>query len=664
MKLNPKRDYTLASLTFGATLLFSCSENSTLQQMPDDIANHENAITATITPTNPSRTCIDGDPAVTGQAGLLWTPGDALGVFASATSSQVQYVKQNQIDDEAEATFVAASGAKAIDSPAYAYYPYSADNNGRTPSDLLGLVPMEQKMTSGNIDGDYKIGRPTATPGHFTFTHLFSLVRVAIDLNGTTDLEGDIVESATLTVNRGTIPVPITGHFNFDATATTPTYTLATSVATSETMGEAGLPTNSTANRLVMNWEGNTSTGAEVGYASIFPNVKTGDILNFEIITDRHIASFSVTSKVDFESERLYNFPLTLSNIKDNAGNPVEITITSRPGTTDPDPEPETFTFTCATYNVDGLPVFNSDGPGDSGTTALAQRINSDSKWDFFCVSEDFGYDSQLTSALTNYDHGTFRGSVGMAQLTQTADTDGLNMFWKNSIGITVSNETFVEYKDKEGGLSSGANTCIKKGFRYYLVTFANGAEIDVYITHMNTYSGSSIDENSNKYVAAVHSQLKQVRDYILDNMRANKRPAIFMGDTNMRYTRHKLQEYFMDNINAMEGYSVVDPWIDLTWNNDFSTVGGSNYPLYGGKSLMVSDATGTDASTDVIISEADGGLQKGEIVDKIFYINCKDSKAQLKAKSYLRDTSFKKSNGSPLADHYPVVVEFEYTSK
>ena len=143
MKLNPKRDYTLASLTFGATLLFSCSENTTLQQMPDDIANHGNAITATITPTNPSRTCIDGDPAVTGQAGLLWTPGDALGVF-SATSIQVQYVKQNQNRNEAEATFVAASGAEAIASPAYAYYPYSADNDGRTPSDLLGLVPMEQ----------------------------------------------------------------------------------------------------------------------------------------------------------------------------------------------------------------------------------------------------------------------------------------------------------------------------------------------------------------------------------------------------------------------------------------------------------------------------------------------------------------------------------------
>ena len=78
----------------------------------------------------------------------------------------------------------------------------------------------------------------------------------------------------------------------------------------------------------------------------------------------------------------------------------------------------------------------------------------------------------------------------------------------------------------------------------------------------------------------------------------------------------------------------------------------------------MTSDATGTDSSTDIIISKDDGGLQKGEVVDKVFYINCKDAKTQLKAKSYLRDISFKDANGKALADHYPVVVEFSYTTK
>lgn len=634
MKFYLNRNTALAGIALSGVLLVSCDDTS----MPA-IGDNDNTITATIAPTRESRTCIEGDPATTGSADILWTPGDALGVFASATSAQVQYIKKNQYSNESEAEFVAYSSAVAA--PAYAYYPYSDDNSNRTPDDLLGRIPVYQKISGGNIDGDYKIGMPDGT-GNLAFAHLFSLVRVAIDTEGTPGLEGDVVEKATLTVSRDAAPVAITGDFSFDATAAQPNYTLG----------------SATDNCLEMGWEGNEA-GSEVGYASVFPEIKTGDLLEFEVLTDKHVATFSVNSKVDFESGRLYNFPLKLSEIKDKDGNPVKITITARPGA-----ESRTGTFTCATYNVDGLPsLVNSDGPGSNGTTTLAQRINSDNLWDFFCVSEDFEYDSQLTSALTNYSHGTYRGSVGIAQLSKVADTDGLNMFWKNS-GITVSNETFVEYNDKEGGLYGGANECIKKGFRYYLLTLSDGTEIDVYITHMNTYSGSSIDESSNKYVAAVHSQLKQVRDYILDNMAKNMRPAIFMGDTNMRYTRHKLQEYFMDYINEMEGYSVVDPWIDLTWSNDFSTVGGSNYPLYGGKSLMVSDATGTNASTDVIISEAEGGLQKGEIVDKIFYINCKDANTQIAAKSYLRDVSYKKSDGSALADHYPVVVEFEYTTK
>ena len=130
-----------------------------------------------------------------------------------------------------------------------------------------------------------------------------------------------------------------------------------------------------------------------------------------------------------------------------------------------------------------------------------------------------------------------------------------------------------------------------------------------------------------------------------------------------MRYTRHKIKELLFDVLNdgTME---VHDPWIDLAWNNDFSSVGGDDgFPQYGGKSLMTSDATGTDPSTDIIISESAGGLQKGEVGDKVFYINCKNAKTQLKAKSYLRDISFKDANGKALADHYPVVVEFSYTT-
>jgi hypothetical protein len=67
----------------------------------------------------------------------------------------------------------------------------------------------------------------------------------------------------------------------------------------------------------------------------------------------------------------------------------------------------------------------------------------------------------------------------------------------------------------------------------------------------------------------------------------------------------------------------------------------------------MVSDATGTNSSTDIICENT----QKGEVVDKIIYINNPDAEVQISANSYLRDSAYQ-----GLADHWPIVVEFSYT--
>ena len=116
------------------------------------------------------------------------------------------------------------------------------------------------------------------------------------------------------------------------------------------------------------------------------------------------------------------------------------------------------------------------------------------------------------------------------------------------------------------------------------------------------------------------------------------------MGDTNCRYTRHDFQTYFWGVLNS--DLIVKDPWVEYQWDGI--------YPTYGGKSLMVSDATGTNSSTDIICENT----QKGEVVDKIIYINNPDAPVQISANSYLRD--YDGYNG--LADHMPIVVEFSYT--
>lgn len=65
----------------------------------------------------------------------------------------------------------------------------------------------------------------------------------------------------------------------------------------------------------------------------------------------------------------------------------------------------------------------------------------------------------------------------------------------------------------------------------------------------------------------------------------------------------------------------------------------GGEYPAYPGESIMTGD----------------WGMQKGEVVDKIIYINNSDADTQIRANGYLHDESY------TFADHKPVVVEFTY---
>ena len=288
--------------------------------------------------------------------------------------------------------------------------------------------------------------------------------------------------------------------------------------------------------------------------------------------------------------------------------------------------------FTCATYNVDGLPsLINSDGPGSSKTKTISTKLAA-SGWDFIAFQEDFEYHSNLTSQMGNYIFGKHRGSVGLGQLLNQADTDGLE-FATLGDNCTWSNETFVEFTNKHGDLFDGANTCIKKGFRYYLVTMKDGVEFDVYITHMN--SGSSLD-----HITARASQFQQLANYI--NEHRSGRPIIIMGDFNARYTRDDYATNFWNVLDADLKANLQDAWTELIW--------GGYYPEHGTDSWVVTDKY-EGAAGDIEFGE-----QEGEVVDKILYINDPMSDIRIFAKSYKRDMDYK-----GLADHVPVVVEFGY---
>lgn len=624
-----------------ATLLsVSCTQDDLRRLSP------KNSIIASIQ--SPStRTAVDDSPTEGTEgtvSGIVWTDGDQLGVFNQTGASQTLYTKDGD-EPQAKATF--KSDASGI-TPYRAYYPYSEDNNGRPWTSLLGNLPAEQPA-DGTLSGDYKVGQAnggTSENGYeFVFTHLFSLCRITLNASGTA-LAEDELKRIDISV---TGDEPICGDFTFNL----------------RTLDWK--PGSKVGNIISLTWTDGPTLGSTpiTSYISLFPNVKIGDVITISVCTENYTATFSANCQVNFQRENIYNIPLTLANysslkVYDKDGNLVG-------GETEPEPTPEptvtTGTFTACAFNVDGLPDIsyvvgstNPDGPGSSGTTTMAEKANN-LGWDIIAASEDFEYHSQLASGLSNYNAGTYRGTVTREQLTKRADTDGMCFFWKKGLTVTSEGnspgsngwEKMVQYNDEYGGLTGGANTCIKKGFRHYEVEVAEGVIVDVYITHMNTYSGSGNTE-SNAYVKAVLSQLRQLRDYVLANAKTNKRPAVIMGDTNMRYTRHDIKTNFLDVVAAYDnnaGYTVSDPWVEFHR--------GGVYPQWNSLSLMTRFAFAGDKTNDIVCADN----QKGEVVDKIWYINVPGAEVQLKATAHENDVDhFRKSTSN--VSYSGVMVEDE----
>lgn len=309
-------------------------------------------------------------------------------------------------------------------------------------------------------------------------------------------------------------------------------------------------------------------------------------------------------------------------------------------------------TFTAASYNVDGLPnievnlfitniQLNPDGPLEDGTNSISQKLAADA-WDIIAFQEDFNFHDNLISSMKDiYTFGKHRGTVDAKQLLSTADTDGLG-FATLSSKTSFSGETIVKFNDAYGDVFNGANTCVKKGFRYYTVTLKGGAEIDVYITHMN--SGSK-----DGHINARQSQFKQLAEYIVAH--DNGRPVLILGDFNARYTRDNIQTYFHNNLGAFAKY-LSDAWVELVDKYDINgnlLYAAGEYPDYPSDSLVVTEKYKGDEG------DIECTTQGGEVVDKIIYMNNPSSDVLIYANSFERDMDYTE------ADHTPVVSEFTY---
>ncbi|MCF0199155.1 MAG: hypothetical protein HUK02_07500, partial [Bacteroidaceae bacterium] len=303
-------------------------------------------------------------------------------------------------------------------------------------------------------------------------------------------------------------------------------------------------------------------------------------------------------------------------------------------------------TFTACALNVDGMPkeikaagiitiTLNDDAKEGLGATAIGRRLNT-SGYDVVGLMEDFNFHSEIMAQATDYTAMTHRGKIESTaeaieriafQKSPVFDIDGLELLTRNA-HATASGESWTAWASHNGYTDSGADGLIDKGYRYYTITLTDGTEFDLYILHMDAETNPADN-------AAREAQLQQLAQAILASN--NGRPILVMGDTNCRYTRDPLQTKFINLINADARFTCKDAWIEH--------VRDGIYPAQNGNSIMV------DAE----------GYRRGEVVDKIFYINNTASNIRIAAEQFRQDLSFVGEDGYPLADHWPIVVEFSF---
>ncbi len=275
---------------------------------------------------------------------MIWDTKESIGVYGSRMTN-VKFTSTNKYYQQASTTF---SGGSLFSSPQYAYYPYSADNASNDMTAVRGNLPSTQFFSTvlKKMNTDYKIGVYSSrswTGYKFSFYHLLTFLKFTINADGT-PLQGDELQRITLEVMTADgQPRHLNGKFTFDLTK-----------SSAEAITSWDAPEQD-ANRLtlVFNDTPVLKEGATYrGYLSAAPTSVPGDILHWEIVTDKHIARATRTAKGTFAPNKVINYSLTLANFTDMVVEEIPEYVPEEPsddplaGLTDATPVLNSFKFT------------------------------------------------------------------------------------------------------------------------------------------------------------------------------------------------------------------------------------------------------------------------------------------------------------------------------
>ena len=230
-----------------------------------------------------------------GKLYLYWNPEDEIGVFTDASESNVRF--RNTASENAKTVTFAPTSAVS-GTPAYAYYPYSAEA-GTNMTAIKGHISSAHTLNAelDNVPGVYRYGYYKSTSGKassFGFKHVFSIVRFHLDVTGT-KLAGRQLQDIEITVKRGSKAVPVCGDFTFNA------------ATGAHTIG------SNTSNTIKFSFDGQPVLDDEITfYTTLFSNVKKNDVLYFTVNTAGYTATYRVSSNVAFAKNNLYTYSMPI----------------------------------------------------------------------------------------------------------------------------------------------------------------------------------------------------------------------------------------------------------------------------------------------------------------------------------------------------------------
>ena len=292
----------LLSVLTGAVLT-ACSVNDLIEPVP---GGGNFIISVEAEDAAQTRTCIDPTVYRDGVTGLMWSPKDSIGVFSAKGTENARFVSNSDANVK-NAVFAGTMGAV----PEYAYFPYTTDNDGLSPTKLKGSVGSVQKydIATKVLSYDWKYGSRksdySSEEGYrFAMKQLFSMGKISFSADGS-EYAGQNLHSVRMQVVAadGTVR-RINGQFTFDAT--TGSYTM------------TGDAQDGTDNVITLEMEGSPALSAGRSYTAfitLIPDVKAGDTLVLTFNLSECSVQFKVKFQRDLQQGFIYDFPMSFTSL-------------------------------------------------------------------------------------------------------------------------------------------------------------------------------------------------------------------------------------------------------------------------------------------------------------------------------------------------------------